>query len=227
MNVFSPQTQFIFDDATSLDATHCMLYPDPDAIDSTVLFLFLCCQLPTTWLLLWLNDDNTFDIKALKSPILIQCRSCGKLVGLTICCPFVMTGSFPGFSQTPDPSILIYDNNILDRMVLLLAAIIPFLFFRIAWAIYRPLCSIVKINGGALARCSALRSGDVLSSAFGSCSCGPMSANSMRISRLGRSPFCLNVRFRTVCKRWIHMFAFGCRIPNKLAWTSWVGACLR
>ena len=82
MNVFSPQTQFIFDDATSLDATHCMLYPDPDASDATVLFRFLCCQLPTTWLLLWLNDDNTFDIKALKCILSKTTGSgCGELCG--------------------------------------------------------------------------------------------------------------------------------------------------
>lgn len=193
MKSVSPQTQFIFHDATSLDATHCMLYPHSDPIDPTVLFLFLVCQLSATRLLLWLDDDHSFYVKALKSHILIQFTPRRKLIPFAVRRPFVMTCPFPRLSQTLDTSILINDDDILDRMVPLLPTVIPFLFFWIAWTIYRPLGSIMKKKGGAFAGTSSLNSDGVLSSELISCSTEPISANSIRMSRFGRSPCCRNV----------------------------------
>jgi hypothetical protein len=43
--------------------------------------------------------------------------------------------------------MLIYDDDILDRVILLLSAIIPFLFFWITWSIYWSFRSIMEKKG--------------------------------------------------------------------------------
>jgi hypothetical protein len=153
MKRLSPQPQLIFHDAAALDPAHCMLDPHSNAVDTAILFLFFRCQCSTTWLFLWLNDHNPFNLKALKSPILIQLTSCGKLIAFTVCCPFIMTRSFPGFSQTPHSAMLINHDDVLDGVIFLLAAVVPFLFFGITWTIYRSFCSVMDKKGGG---CSVL-----------------------------------------------------------------------
>ncbi len=142
-----------------------MLDSDSNAIDPTIFFLFLVGQLATTRLLLWLDDDNSFYFKALKSHILIQFTACRKLIAFAVCRPFIMTCSFPCLSQTHDMSILVNDDDVLYRIIAFLSAIIPFLFFWIAWAVYRSLCSIVKKKGGCHLKIERQQAAPVLSSA--------------------------------------------------------------
>src|SRR3712207_5024488 len=107
MNVLSPQTQFVFHNTTSLDAAHCMFYTYSYAVDATVFFFLFYGQLSATRLFLWLYDHNSFQIKALKSHILIQRASSRKLIGFTVSRPFVMARPFPRCSQTPHPNTII------------------------------------------------------------------------------------------------------------------------
>src|SRR5215210_4138000 len=186
------QTQFVLHDAASLDATHHVLYSYSDAIDTTILFLFFVCQCPATRFLLWLDHHNTINAEALKPHILIQDASCWKLISLTVSCPFVMTCSFPSLSQAPHTSCVICHHDILDRMLSLLSTIVPFLLIWITWAIYWPLCSIVKKKGVCFADFCSIVSSMVCSSRSLSRAFGVMSVSLMRMSRLGRSPCCSN-----------------------------------
>ncbi len=72
MDMLSPQTQFVFHDAATLDATDRMFYTHANAIDASIFFLFCGGQVAATRLLLWLDDHNASNLEALKSPILIQ-----------------------------------------------------------------------------------------------------------------------------------------------------------
>ena len=200
MNIFSPQSQLIFHNATALDTTDRMLYPHSNAVDSTIPLLFFVCQRPTTRLFLWLNDHHAINVKALKAHVLIQLTSHWKLIVKAISCPFIMTCPFPGCSQAPHSTLLIDHDDILDRMVSLLSTIIPFLFFWITWPIYRPLRSIMNKKG---VDCSEASPSVCISVALvTSLFTGVFpSANSMRMSRFGMSPFRANARLSTGCKR--------------------------
>ena len=227
MHVLSPQTQLIFHDPAALDPADRMLDPDSNTIDTTI-FLLLCIrQVSSTRLFLWLDDHNAIDVKPLKTHVLIQRTSCWKMIAFTVSCSFIMTCSFPGLAQTPHPAMLINNDDILDRVILLLAAVVPFLFFWITWAIYRSFCSIMDKKGREGSASSPLAEGTSLPLVPSSFIEGLISADSMRISRFGISPFFPHARLRIGCSRWIHILAFDWRIPNKLPWTSCVGACLR
>ncbi len=227
MNMLSPQTQLVLHDTTALDPADRMLDPHSDAINATIVFLFFRGQRSTTRLFLRLDDHKTINIKSLKAHVLIQRTSWWKMVAFTISCPFIMTRSFPGFAQTPHATMLIDDDDVLDCVVFLLAAIIPFLFFWVTWPIYRSLCSVMDTKGRRCSEASTLTEGISLPLVPPSFIEPLTSANSMRMSRCGISPFCANARLRTGCNRWIHILALDWRIPNKLPWTSCVGACLR
>jgi hypothetical protein len=200
MNMLSPQTQLVFHYTTALDPADRMLDPHSDPIDATILVLLFICQFSSTRLFLWLNDHHTVNFKALKSHVLIQLTSCWKMIAFTVSCSFVMTRSFPGLAQTPHSAMLINNDDILDRVILLFAAVIPFLFFWITWPIYRPLRSIMNKKG---VDCSEASPSVCISVALvTSLFTGVFpSANSMRMSRFGMSPFRANARLSTGCKR--------------------------
>ncbi len=161
--MLSPQTQLVFHDATALDSADRMLDPNSNAVDATIFFLFFRSQCSTTRLFLRLYDRNAIDIKALKSHILIQRTSGRKLIAFTISCPFIMTRSFPGFTQTPHSAMLINNDDVLDRVVFLLATVIPFLFFRVTRSIYRSFCSVMDKKGRCCSELSSINEGISLS----------------------------------------------------------------
>ena len=198
--MLSPQTQLVFHDTAALDPTDCMLDPHSNTIDATIFILLFICQFSSTRLFPWLHNHYTIDFKALKAHILIQRTSWWKLIVKAISCPFIMTCPFPGCSQAPHATMLVDDNDVLDRMVSFLPAIIPFLFVWITWSIYRPLGSIMEKKG---VDCSASSlsvrvSVPLVRSSF----IGAVPpAKSMRISRFGMSPVRANARLSTGCKR--------------------------
>ena len=190
--MLSPQTQLIFHDPAALDPADRMLDPDSNTIDTTI-FLLLCIrQVSSTRLFLWLDDHNAIDVKPLKTHVLIQRTSCWKMIAFTVSCSFIMTCSFPGLAQTPHPAMLINNDDILDRVILLLAAVVPFLFFWITWAIYRSFCSVMDKKGGECSEVSPLIEGASPSSVSSFFVESLISAHSMRISRFGISPLCAN-----------------------------------
>ena len=156
--MLSPQTQFVLHDAAALDAADRMLYANSNAIDPSIFFLVFGCQCTATRFLLWLNDRNVNNIKALKPHILIQCTSSWKLIRFTVSSTFVVTRSFPRFSQTPHANCVINDNDILNRMVSLLSTIVPFLLVWITRSVYWPLCSIMDKKGVEATASSSLTS---------------------------------------------------------------------
>src|SRR4028119_1886912 len=227
MDLLSPQSQLIFHDPAALDPTDRMLDPHSNTIDATISVLLFICQPSSTRLFLWLQNHDAVDVKALKSHILIQGTSWWKMIAFTISCPFIMTRSFPGFSQTPHATMLINNDDVLDCVIFLLAAVIPFLFFWVTWSIYRSFCSVMDKKGRGCSVSPPLNEDVPLPLAPSSFVEELTSANAMRMSRCGISPVCANARLRTGCSRWIHILAFDWRMPNKLPWTSCVGACLR
>lgn len=145
--MLSPQPQLVFHDPAALDPADRMLDPYSNSIDATILVLLCIRQLSSTRLFLWLDDHYAINVKALKAHVLIQRTSCWKMIAFTVSCSFVMTRSFPGFSQTPHSSMLIDHNNVLDCVMFLLTAVIPLLLFGITWTTYRSFCPVMDKRG--------------------------------------------------------------------------------
>ena len=192
MNMLSPQTQLVFHDTTALDPADRMLDPHSNAVNVTIVFLFFRGQCSTPRLFLRLHDHATVDSKALKAPILIQRTSWWKMVAFTLSCPFIMTCPFPGCSQAPHTTVLVDDDDILDCVVSLLAAIIPFLFFWVTWPIYRSFCSVMEKKGERCSEASTLNEDIPLPLVPPSFVEALSSATSMRTSRFGIASCCFN-----------------------------------
>ena len=192
MHVLSPQTQLIFHDPAALDPADRMLDPHSNTIDATIFVLLFSCQFSSTRLFLWLHNHYAINVKALKAHILIQSTSWWKMIAFTISCPFIMTCPFPGCSQAPHTTVLVDDDDILDCVVSLLAAIIPFLFFWVTWPIYRSFCSVMEKKGERCSEASTLNEDIPLPLVPPSFVEALSSATSMRTSRFGIASCCFN-----------------------------------
>ena len=144
MNAFSPLPKLVFDDAIAFHTANHVFNVHADAANPTVLCLFFVGQLATTRLLLRLEDRDTRWGEALKSCVLPQVTSFRKVICFTISDALIMTLSFPCCAQTADATTDITDQNVLNRVLLLLSTVIQALFIRITRSIYRALCPIME-----------------------------------------------------------------------------------
>lgn len=150
MNSLSPQAQLVFDDPIALNTANYMLNKHADTVNPMVLFFLLGGQLSTTWLFLGLENDDTLDLHPLEAFILEQRAPNRQLVGFTVSCPLIMTCALPRCSQAANICTVIDDQNVLNRMLALLSAIIQLLFVGVAWSIYGAFRSIMDKKGVSL-----------------------------------------------------------------------------
>ncbi len=147
MNAFSPLPKLVFDDAIALHTANHVFNMHTDATNPAIFFLFFVRKFAPTWLFLRLEDPDAFRSESLKACVLPQCTSFGKLICFTINDVFIMSFPFPGGTQTSNATEAISHQNILDRVLLLLSAIIQLLFIWVTWPIYRSFCSIMEKKG--------------------------------------------------------------------------------
>ena len=142
-----PIAQLVFDDPTALHTAHRMLDPHLLARYTTIVLLLLRSQLSTTWLLCWLLNQDSLRCKPLKSHVLIQHTSRRKKVHFFIHKRFVMPSSGIRPTQKVDLALVIDQQNVLDRIALLLATVILSLFIPIYWALDRAFGAIMIKKG--------------------------------------------------------------------------------
>ena len=131
----SPVAQFLLDDTTALHAAHRMLNSHLFACDAAILHLLLRCQFTTTWFLGRLLDRHVLDGKSLKSHVLIQDTSSRQDIRFIVNNRFVMPLPSIGSTQKANVAVFINQEDILDRVTLLLSTIILILLI----SIYGPL----------------------------------------------------------------------------------------
>jgi hypothetical protein len=76
----SPISDGVLNNSIPLDPTDGMLDPNSDAGNGTIALFVLRRQFLATWFLLGLNDGDSVDSEALKTSILKQGTSIGKVV---------------------------------------------------------------------------------------------------------------------------------------------------
>ena len=125
-----PIAHLLFDDPAALHTAHRLLNPHLLARYPMILCILLNCQFSTTRFLCWLLDQDVLNCKSLKSYVLVQHTSGRKHIRFIIHKRFIMPFSSIRPTQKPYLTGRIDQQNVLDRVTLLLAAVI-LLFFRI------------------------------------------------------------------------------------------------
>lgn len=144
LNMLAPQSELVFDDATAFDTPNHMLNPHTDTADALMLRFLLSPQFAAARFFLWLCDANSGNGKALKAQILIQPTVGGKGVLLLIRHRFIMPRPFIGGAEKPNATIVPNQEQVFDRMLLLLPAGVEALFIRVGRAVDRAFGAIMK-----------------------------------------------------------------------------------
>ena len=127
-------------------------------------------ELTLTGLFLGLDNRDAITHKALESPLLIEMTPAWQGITGQIREASVMFLAFHGVTQEADVTGLIDDQQVFDRVTLLLAAVVVLLALWIEWAMDRSLSAIMPKRGGIgtpsvrlatsiTAKSSALRAG--------------------------------------------------------------------
>ena len=126
-----------------------MLDQHSDVRYPLIVGFFLSTQRAALRLLLGLEDDHTWQSKALKATILSKHAALGQFIPRLVGNPFIMHPPCIRRAQKGDPPARIDDQHILDRMLFLLAAVVDFLLVGIFRTRYRTFGCIVAKKGGA------------------------------------------------------------------------------
>jgi hypothetical protein len=127
----TPVAQLVLDHPTPLHTAHRVLNAHLLTRNAPVGFFLLLRQSSASRLLAWLRNHHALDRKALKAHILVEHASCWKHVDFIIHQRLVMPFSCICRTQEADLAGLVDQQNVLDRVTLLLAAVILLLFVRI------------------------------------------------------------------------------------------------
>ena len=162
MNTFSPLPKLVFDDAIALDTANHVFNMHADATNATILFFFLVREFTTSWFFHWLQNPDAFRCESLKARVLSQRTARRKLIRFTVNDALIMPFAFPGSTQTANATEDVGDQHVLERVLLLFAAIVQLLLIGVTWPIYRSFCSIMekkRVAWGAVASDAGRSSG--------------------------------------------------------------------
>lgn len=151
LNVFPPQPEGVFDNPAPFHTANHMLDSHPHARNPLVLHFLIRGQRPTAWFFLGLFDADLGHTKALKAHILIQDTVAWEAIVFLIRHGFVVPTPFVGGTQKRNRAVLPDQQQILDRMLLVLAAIVKPLFIGITRPVYRSFGPVVEKRDGSSA----------------------------------------------------------------------------
>ena len=147
-----------------------MFDTDSDGRDQAIACFLRWSEFTLTWLFLRLNDRDPVKHKALEPHILMEVTPAREGITRQLREVFVLCLAFHGVTQEADVTGLIDDQQVVDRVTLLLAAVVVLLVLWIDGAMDRSLSAIMPKRGGKgtsfvrlaasiTAKSSALRAG--------------------------------------------------------------------
>lgn len=144
MAMFSPQAQRVFHNPTPLDTTNDMFNSHANASNATVLRFLVRRQGLLSRLFLRLFCPHSSDDQALKAAVLIQDTIIGELILFLIGHRFIVPTAFVRRTYKVDATIIRNQQQIFDRMLLLLPTKMEPLFIHIAGSVYRSFGAIME-----------------------------------------------------------------------------------
>ena len=142
------EAYLVFHHPVAFYPTNRMFDTDSDGRDHVILRFLRWGEFTPTGLFLRLNDRDLLKHKALEAHILIEMTPTGEGIASQLREAFVMFLAFHGVTQEANVTGLIDDQQVFDRVTLLLAAVVVLLVLWIDGAMDRSLSAIMPKRGG-------------------------------------------------------------------------------
>jgi hypothetical protein len=120
---------------------------DSDGRDRTIGRFFQWGEFTAPWFFLGLDDGNPIESKPLEPHILIETTPVGQGIASQIRQAFIMGFALTGVAQEANVTGFVDDQQVFDRVALLLPAVVVLLFLWICRAMDRPLRTIMPKKG--------------------------------------------------------------------------------
>jgi hypothetical protein len=138
----------VFHNPVSFYSNNCVFDTHADGRDHAILRFLRWGEFTPRWLVLRLNDRDLVQHKALESLIVIEVTPAWEAITRQLRQAFVLFLAFNGVTQAADVTGLLDDQQVVDRVALLLAAVVVLLVFGIDWAMDRSLSAIMPTRRG-------------------------------------------------------------------------------
>jgi hypothetical protein len=146
-NTILQEADLVFHNAVPFYSTNCVFDTDSDGRDRTIGRFFPWGEFTAPWFFLGLNNGNPIESNTLKPHILIETTPVGQGIAGQICQAFIMGFAFTGVAQEAHVTGFVDDQQVFDRVALLLTAVMVLWLLWILRAMDRPLGTIMPQRG--------------------------------------------------------------------------------
>jgi hypothetical protein len=147
-NAILQEAHLVFHDPRAFHPANGMFNTDSDRRDRTIGRFLRWGEGTPRRFFLRLDDGDPVEDKALEAHILIETTPVGERIALQLRQAFIIGLPFIRGTQEADVTALIDHEEVLDRVALLLAAVVFLLVFGIGGAMDRSLSAIMPKRGG-------------------------------------------------------------------------------
>ena len=128
-NAILQEADLVFHDPVAFHPANGMFDSDADGRAPTIRRFLRGCEFPPTRFLLGLDDRDAGQDESLEAQILIETTAGGQAIALEIRQAFIVGLPFIGGTQEANLTSLIDHEEVFERVTLLFATVIVFLFF--------------------------------------------------------------------------------------------------
>jgi hypothetical protein len=146
-NTILQEAELVFHNTVPFYSTNRVFDTDSDGRERTIGRFFPWGELTTPWFFRGLNDGHPLERKTLNPPILIETTPVGPGIAGQIGQAFIMGFAFTGGAPEAKVTGFVDDQQVFDRVALLLTAVMVSLLFWIVRAMDRPLRTIMPTRG--------------------------------------------------------------------------------
>lgn len=141
----------VLHDPVAFHTANRMFNPNSYGRNPTIHHFLGWSKLPSTWFLLGLEDCDPWQDESLEAFVLIQTAPEGQGIAGHLCHDDIRRSPFTGGTQEANVTCFINQQEVFERVSLLLAAVVFFLLFRIFRPLDRSLGPIVDKRGDGAA----------------------------------------------------------------------------
>jgi hypothetical protein len=146
-NTVLQEAYLVFHNPVSFYSANRVFDTDSDGRDRTIGRFFRWCEFTAPRFFLGLDDCNPIESKTLEPHILIETTPVGQSIAGQIRQAFIMGFALTGVAQEVNVTGFVDDQQVFDRVALLLTAVMVLLFLWIFRAMDRPFRTIMPKRG--------------------------------------------------------------------------------
>jgi hypothetical protein len=146
-NAILQEAYLVFDNPITFHTANGVFNTDSDRRDRTIGRFLRWGEFTPTGFFLRLDDGDPVEAKTLEAHLLVEATAAWQGIALQLSQAFIMRLPFIRGTQEADVTGLIDHEEVLDRVALLLAAVVVLLVLGIGWAVDRSLSAIMPKRG--------------------------------------------------------------------------------